>query len=152
MTTEEPQPGPDRGGPFLKSAFLCELVLREADGRRTFVRSVNRVTHLSEEPVPFVWDIIAVIGIIPGSSARRLAVNLLVETPEGRMTALSEAPAVHEVESGYLGATLEARLRMQLTMRGWHWLHVEVNGETLTQMPFEVRYEPPGPGSTMATE
>ena len=74
-----------RGGPFVKSALLCEKVLHERDGVLSYVRVVDRVVRTDQRPdapeglEAFQHSLVAALSFVSGDARGRHTVTLELE-------------------------------------------------------------------------
>ena len=141
-------------GPYVKAAFFCDQVLREADGVISPIRIVDRLTHTERGPQapedmpPFSYRLFAVVMLVPGRARGRHAVRLELENPAGELRLLSEHDLLFEGEDR--NVVLVAEIRATLTLEGLHWLHVSFDGSELTRSPLRVIYQRIGASGSAA--
>jgi hypothetical protein len=135
---------PFETGPYLKTAFFCEKVLREADGVMSFIRVVDRVTITATGPdapetMPKTpYNITAVIALASGQSRGRHEIRIEPEEPSG----LKKTPflATVQMEGEDRGANVIVNMLFTFEMEGLYWFHVYFDDTLLTKMPFRMMY------------
>ena len=140
-----------RGGPFVKSALLCEKVLHERDGVLSYVRVVDRVVRTDQRPdapeglAPFQHSLVAALSFVSGDARGRHTVTLELEPPSGLKKSLATVDL--QFEGGHKSAAIAAQLNLTIDTEGVHWIHVSLDGEPVSQIPLEVVYQrKPGGG------
>lgn len=141
-----------RGGPYIRSALLCEKVLQERDGVISHIRVVDRIMRTDsradapESLEAFQHQLMASLSFVSGEARGRHTVALELEPPSGLKKNLASVDL--QFEGGHKSATMAAQLNLSLESEGVHWIHVSLDGEQVTQIPFEVVYRrTPGSGS-----
>lgn len=133
-----------RGGPFVRSALLCEKVLQERDGVVSYIRVVDRVTRTDRRPdapesmEPFQHSTHAAISFVSGDARGRHTVVMELEPPSGLKKQIASVDI--QFEGGNKAAAIAAQLNITLDAEGVHWIHVLLDGQPMTQIPLEVQY------------
>ena len=102
-----------RGGPFVKSALLCEKVLHERDGVLSYVRVVDRVVRTDQRPdapeglAPFQHSLVAALSFVSGDARGRHTVTLELEPPSGLKKSLATVDL--QFEGGHKSAAIAAQ-------------------------------------------
>ncbi len=141
-----------RGGPFVRSALLCEKVLQERDGVMSYIRVIDRVMRTDRRPdapenlEPFQHSMYAALSFVAGDARGRHTVVMEIEPPNGLKKQIASIDV--QFEGGNKAAAIAALLNITLDAEGVHWIHVLLDGEPITQIPLEVQYRrAPGQGA-----
>jgi hypothetical protein len=135
---------PDSVKPYLTAAFLCEHVLQEKDGVVSAVRIVDIFyTEYPYQDIP-EGKIPATIvkGLLtfkggPGEYMTRIeVVDLTTQESQGR----TEMPV--PLKGGSYGYNIILKIPVALNTIGRYGINVEIDGEQLIQIPFEVKRKP----------
>lgn len=135
------------GGPYLQMAFFCEKILNEADGVKSFIRVVDRLTTTAAGPgapaqmPPTTYTPFLAIGIKSGGARGSHEIRLFREPPSGirdtdpllSLTALFEG---EERGQGIIGP-----VTMKLEQEGLYWFDLYVDDTLMTRIPFRVIYQ-----------
>jgi hypothetical protein len=140
-----------RGGPFIRSALLCEKVLQERDGVVSYIRVIDRVTRTDrrtdapETLEPFQHSMFAALSFVSGDARGRHTVVMEIEPPSGLKKQIASVDV--QFEGGNKAAAIAAQINITLDAEGVHWIHVLLDGAPTTQIPLEVQYRRvPGAG------
>ncbi len=146
---------PIAGGPYLTAAFLCEKVLREADGVLSAVRIVDRwnINGTTETlTAPAVIQASLVIMFKSGVYRGNAQLSIVPITPQTntRMQAIV-IPVLFEGEDDK-GISLVAPLAFPVQEDGTYWFEVSLAGQALparvlTAIPMRIAYLQIGPMS-----
>lgn len=142
----EVQAGSKPTGPFVAAAVFAEKVLREADGVKSLIRIVDRVTVSAVGPnppetlEPFEWESVIFIQLKPGQARGGTSYRILMESPNG-LTKEMASGSFNFVGGPNQGADLIAPVKIRFEYAGIYWFDVEIDGRILTRMPLEVLYE-----------
>ena len=141
-------------GPYLKGAFFCEKVLREADGVVSAIRIIDRLIISSAGPqapktmpeLPHQMN--ALIMLTSGQARATCEIKIVPEEPSG----LEKEPYIQSafLEGEDKGANLLINLRTIFKEPGLYWYKVYCNDSLMTKMPFRVIYGRTSAGSIKA--
>lgn len=132
-------------GPFVQSASLCEKVLQEKDGVISLIRIVDTVTQAATGQDPpdsmpsFAYTFKLALMLKAGEAIGRYQLVLKLEEPAGTYQQIGST-SIH-FEGGEKGFNLISDLSLGLKQEGIHWLHVYLDNDKLTSVPFRVRYQ-----------
>ena len=121
-----------RGGPFIRSAMLCEYVLHERDGVVSYIRVVDRVLRTDTRPdapatlEPFAHSLYAALSFVAGDARGRHTVSMQLEGPNGLKKELANIDL--QFEGSNKASAIAARLNLTLEAEGVHWIHVQLDG------------------------
>jgi len=134
-------------GPFLNAAFLCEKVLREANGVTSAIRIVDRINRgiigpeLKRDMEPFEYNLFLYLSLKSGSARGPMELVIRLEDPSGTSKSVSTQTLNFEGDDER-GATLVADLRLQLSLPGLHWFDIVLDRVRITRIPLRVVYQP----------
>lgn len=135
-------------GPYFLAALLCEKVLTEADGVKSIVRIIDRVTRTVTDPnpplemEPFDYDLHLFARFKSGETGRGgYRLKLSVEKPSKEITRAVEQTIFFEGEEDR-GVDVIANVGIRFEMQGIYWFHVYLNDVPLTKVPLRVIYLP----------
>ena len=132
-------------GPYVKAAFFCEQVLREADGVVSPIRVVDRVEQTAHGPEapdempPLSLRLYAVVMLVPGRTQGRHAVRLEVESPAGELRAIGAHDLMFEADDK--SVVLITEMNAIFSQEGLYWMKVSFDGEQVTRSPLRVIYQ-----------
>ena len=138
---------PFNQGPHLAAAFLCEKVLREADGVVSAIRIVDRVNHTvvgpnpPEEMEPFDYEFTLFISFKAGSARGPMALEIRAQKPSGTSSSPFRQTVNFEGDDER-GVNVIGSLKLRLDMAGLHWFDVFLDGHRVTRIPLRVVYLP----------
>lgn len=149
----------DRGGPYVKAAFLCDTVIEGKDGVSSYIRVVDTLTVqtrliISREPQADVeeselptelpdgstvhaWLVLSFAG---GGARRRSPLKLRMQTPDGLVRDMAEDLDVHFDGRLNSSVNLHVDLDMRVRQEGLYSILVHLDSDLITRVPFEVRY------------
>lgn len=134
-------------GPFLGAAFLCEKVLREADGVISAIRIVDRINRstigpeLRKEMEPFDHNLFLLLMFKSGSARGGMELIIRLEDPSGA----SKSPLTQTINfegDDERGTNVVADLRLRIEMAGLHWFDIVLDDVRVTRIPLRVVYLP----------
>jgi hypothetical protein len=140
-------------GPYLSIALLCEKVLEEKDGVRSFIRVVDRITASATGPepptelIPFNVQLIGAFVLKAGEARGRYALKLRPHDPSGHAMGEAEVPINFSGPANH-GWQHFVPVNLQVEHEGIYWfdvLFVDPRAETeevLTRLPLEILYQP----------
>lgn len=131
-------------GPYLKTAVLCERVLREADGVPSLIRIVDRIIHTRSGPdapiemPPLSHNLIAFVSVTSGQARGSYEIRIELEEPSG----LRKPPMISTVlfEGEDKGVNLVLNMAATFEYQGLYWFNVYLDDKLLTKMPLRVIY------------
>lgn len=151
------------GGPYLKQAFLCEMVIEAKDGAMSYIRVIDRIAvraQLIAMPLPpgsgpsgspvLPPDTLPestfrgwlVVGFVAGKTRGRTALNVQLETPDGIVHDMLMQPLDLNFDGRpHHANTAHIQLEMKLTSEGLHWIRVLLDNQEHTRIPLEVTYQ-----------
>lgn len=142
--------GSARRGPFVRAAFFCDSVIREAgSGRTTFVGCFDRAIvtdsatsqeNAASDDRAATLSALLVVELVAENGPSEAEVRLRLETPDGEVRDVGES-ALLDLSGRFASARGEIRAELTLSQGGLHWVHILVGGQPATQVPFEVRTE-----------
>lgn len=157
MTTTNP--GARGGRPFVRGAFFCETVVEGKDGTNTYVRTIDRFTVQAQiiasgapppgTPIPSLPDSLpestftgVFVVMLVGAGARgRVSLTVEIETPDGLRQSFAGPIDLPFDGREHQGVNVHMSMRLQVRNEGIHWMHVQLDGVTVTQSPIEVAYQ-----------
>lgn len=131
-------------GPYLAAAFLCEKVLKEADGVVSAIRIIDRTTiNVGPEapetmpPIPIQTRALIILksGIIRGS----YELKIKVANPAGKETHIVTLPVL--LEGDERGVNFDLHLNFIVPEQGLYWFGVYLQDQLLTKIPLRVLYQ-----------
>lgn len=143
-------------GPFLSAAFLCEKVLREADGVTSAIRIVDRINRgtigpeLKRDMDPFEYNLFLYLSLKSGSARGTMELVIRLEDPSATSKPVHTQTINFEGDDER-GANIIADLRLRLSLQGLHWFDIFLDGVRITRIPLrvvylpQIRQAPPGP-------
>lgn len=150
---------PERGGPFLSAALICEKVLEEKDGVKSAVRIIDRVIHTvvgtrpPDEMEPFDYEATLLIRLKSGWARGAYAIRINLIKPSGESPMPLQQRVNFEGEEDR-GVDIVGKMRIKFDQTGIYWFKIYLNDTFLTQVPLRVVYMPqvmqvpsPPPGS-----
>jgi hypothetical protein len=131
-------------GPYLKTAVLCERVLREADGVPSLIRIVDRIIHTRSGPdapiemPPLSHNLTAFVSLTSGQARGSYEIRIELEEPSG----LRKPPMISTVlfEGEDKGVNLVLNMAATFEYQGLYWFNVYLDDKLLTKMPLRVIY------------
>ena len=133
-------------GPYLAAAVICEKVLSEGDQVLSLIRLVDRFTIHAQgpgapsAPPQVILGFSVVISLKAGRARGRHPVTLELDHPTGKRAKVFEQD-VNFRGGDDSGTNLIAEMRLTLRDPGLHWIHVTVDGQEMTRIPFTLEYE-----------
>ena len=135
-------------GPYFLAALLCEKVLNEADGVKSVIRIIDRVTRTvigpdpPAEMEPFDYDLNLFARFKSGETGRGgYKLKLSVEKPSKEITRVGDQTIFFEGEEDR-GVDVIVSVRIKFEMQGIYWFHLYLNDVPLTKVPLRVLYLP----------
>jgi hypothetical protein len=131
-------------GPYLKTAVLCERVLREADGVSSLIRIVDRIIHTRTGPdapvemPPVSYNLTAFISLTSGQAKGSYDVKIELEEPSGIRKSPMASTVLFEGEDK--GVNLVLNVAATFQYQGLYWFNVYLDDKLLTKMPLRVIY------------
>lgn len=131
-------------GPFVQTACLCDMVIRDDSGSLSLIRIVDAITHTQAGPTPpkslppFQHLLKLVIMLKSGTAIGRHELKIIPELPTAE---LKDAMTftVH-LEGEDKGHNVIVNLGFQFEHEGLHWFKVYFDDEILTSIPVRVVY------------
>jgi len=144
-------------GPFLSVACLCEKLLQEADGVKSAIRIVDRLTIQAAGPQPptempvIPYKVVLFIRFKSGRARGPMSLQVTVVNPAGESKSIVNSTVMFEGEDDR-GIDAVCNLSMEFKQAGIYWFYIDLDGVNLTRLPFRVVYLPqitpaPYPGS-----
>ena len=134
-------------GPYLSAAFLCEKVLKEADGVKSAIRIIDRVTHrftredATQAAEKFVFPLTLFIRFKAGASRGPMQLAIRLENPSGEALRPIDQTIVFEGEDDR-GIDVAVNLTIEFDQGGMYWFDVSLEGERVTRVPLRIIYMP----------
>jgi hypothetical protein len=132
-------------GPYVQAALFADMILEDKTGTLSAIRIIDRITHVVGGPnppddmPPVNRQLNALIALKPGGARGRQNFKLWQESPDGQRTVVGEG-TFHFAGAPNTGANLQLVLNVTFRQEGVFYFDVEVEGQLLTRMPVEVRY------------
>jgi len=145
--TEESNTEHFNQGPHLAAAFLCEKILKEADGVISAVRIVDRINHTAvgpnppEEMQPFDHELTLYVSFKAGSARGPIPLEIRMQKPSGA-TASPFRSTLNFEGDDERGVNVVAIMKLHLETPGLHWFDVFLGGHRVTRIPLRVVYLP----------
>jgi hypothetical protein len=132
---------PITSGPYLSAAFLCEKVLREADGVFSFIRVVDKwtVTGTTQTMLPTVIQANLVVLLKSGIHRGSSQITITPTTPSGVLMPAIEVPLIFEGDDDH-GSGFNAPIGFPAQESGLYWFDVSLDGQAITKIPLRVAY------------
>ena len=136
-----------QSGPFLSAAFLCEKLLQEADGIKSAIRIVDRLTIQAAGPQPpaempaFPYQVVLFLRFKSGRARGPMSLEVRVVNPAGESKPLTNETLMFEGEDDR-GIDAVCNVSIKLQQAGIYWFYIDLEGVTLTRVPFRVIYLP----------
>jgi hypothetical protein len=142
------------GGPYVRTAALCERVLQEKDGVLSIIRLIDRFTITTSGPAapaempPASVQFTIVVGLTSGELRGKYNLRIVPTTPTGRK--LPELSAGVLLEGEDRGVNVVLNGQMPATEEGLYWFDVYTEQQLLTRIPLRLVYQrlsqgqPPG--------
>lgn len=140
-------------GPYVRAALFAESIIEEKNGVKTIVRVIDRSTATIEGPDPpadmptLGRQLNALISLKPGEARGRQSWKLVMERPDGQRLDVGQG-TIHFDGGPGRGVDLVMTLQLTFEQEGLYWFDFQIDGSTLTRMPFEVLYNRLETGST----
>jgi len=134
-------------GPYLSAALLCEKVLQEADGIKSAIRIIDRVTRVAAMPnppaemEPFEYDINLLIKLKVGMVRGTHSIQIRLVKPSGESPPPIDQTALFEGEDDR-GVDIVVNMHLKFEMPGTYWFDISYDGNRLTKIPLRVIYIP----------
>ena len=134
-------------GPYLVAAQLCERVLTEADGVKSVIRIVDRISRqqfgptISAEMEPFEYELFIFVQFKAGSARGPMVFELKMVKPSGESPNPLKSTINFEGEDDR-GVDIVMRMKIKFDLAGLYWFYVSLNDTNLTRMPLKVIYIP----------
>ena len=132
-------------GPFLSAAFLCEKLLQEADGVKSAIRIVDRLTIQTAGPEPPTempetpYTVVLFVRFKSGRARGPMTLQVTLANPAGESKSIVNKPVMFEGEDDR-GVDAICNMSMKLKHAGIYWFYVGLDGVNLTRVPFRVIY------------
>ena len=135
---------PFEQGPYLKTAVLCQHVLREKDDVPSLIRIIDRITHTRTGPdaptemPPISYNLTAFISLTSGEARGSHEVKIELEEPSGLRKPSMASTVLFEGEDK--GVNLVLNIAATFEYQGLYWFNVYLDDTLLTKMPLRVIY------------
>jgi hypothetical protein len=132
------------GGRYLAAAFLCEKILREADGAISCIRIFDK--YMIPEPAEGAItriDFSVFISFRSGMFRGPASVKIRPVTPSGTSLPQMEFP-VHFEGDDERGVFVMLNMGFQPQENGLFWFDVLLDEELITRMPLRIVFLRPG--------
>jgi hypothetical protein len=133
------------GGPYLSAALLCEKVLAEAEGVKSAIRIIDRITRTAvgpeppEQMKPFTHQLYFLVRLKSGSARGPKNLEIRLTKPSGESPPSARQTVNFEGEDDR-GLDVVAEMQMELDQVGLYWFDVYLDNERLTRVPLRVVY------------
>lgn len=138
---------PFETGPYLSAALICEKVLIEADGVKSAIRIVDRVTRQAfgpnppEEMAPWDYDIYMFLRFKSGRARGPMTLEIQPEKPSGEYVPSQKMTIIFEGEDDR-GIDSIGQVRLKVDQVGIYWFNVILKGVRITRIPLRIIYVP----------
>ncbi len=136
---------PFEQGPYLKTAVLCEHVLREKDDVPSLIRIIDRIIHTRTDPdapiemPPVSYNLRAFISLTSGEARGSHELKIELEEPSGlRKPPMMVSTVLFEGEDK--GVNLVVNMATTFEYQGLYWFNLYLDDKLLTKMPLRVIY------------
>src|SRR5215218_10313567 len=119
-----PNMAPDRSGPHLQAALICERALQEQDGVITAVRIIDRVQFLippDGEPTP--QQLTLLLALKAGGARGSFSLEARLEKPSGEQIPFLPRASVF-LEGEERGVQLLVPMLFAPEMEGLYWIDI----------------------------
>ena len=143
MSTEE------LGGPYVRSAMLCQLVMHEDNGMESLIRCLDR-TFFTIQPntePDLTWHYVLHLAFVPGffEGNLRLQVDLLY--PSGGSHSMFTQTMLFESKDKPVRVAINMSVKVK--EQGLHWYTVKLGDAEVTRVPWRVIFQyPPNQAKT----
>lgn len=133
-------------GPYLRAAFICEKILEERDGVRSFIRRIDRIQVQASGPdAPDTMPsgrvgFTTYVSFVQGEARGNVNVEIKLEPPSVVDTKTLWAGTLDFAGGIGQGHDIVLNTRLDVTQSGLYWLDVYVEGERLTRTPLRISY------------
>jgi hypothetical protein len=133
-------------GPYLTAAFLCERIIEEKDGVKSFVRVVNRIVSSARGPeVPERMPPIPVrlslyLSMRTGNKSGKHEIRISFLRPDNTAAGPQLVQSVNLEPPESRGIDLAINLNLMLDQEGVYWFDVFFDGLRMTRIPLSVLY------------
>lgn len=133
-------------GPYLQAAFICERVLEEKDGVKSYIRVVDRLMIQAQGPAapeempPFETSITAVLIFKAGDATGSVPMKLTLTKPSGLTTPEPVWQGSVHFEGGVRGQEIRLGIRTKFEESGPYWFNLYVGERLATRFPLEIIY------------
>jgi hypothetical protein len=135
---------PSEQGPYLKTAVLCQHVLREIDNVPSLIRIIDRITHTRTGPdaplemPPVSYNLTAFISLTSGEARGSHEISIELEEPSGLRKPSMTGTVLFEGEDK--GVNLVLNIATTFEHQGLYWFNVYLDDKLLTKIPLRVIY------------
>lgn len=133
-----------REGPFIQIACFCEMTIEDKQGVLSLIRIIDTVNHqiMGRSPPqnmqPFDYPLKLVLTLKSGKAKGRYEVSIVPELPSRIKDSAANISA--HLGGEERGTNMIIDFRYRFTQEGLYWIHIYLEDDHLTSIPFSVKY------------
>lgn len=129
------------GGPFIRTAVICEKVLVEGDGVRSLVRMLDTIiiTGEAHSLPPGLLKFFMIVEFKSGDAKGKKTVSIRCSSPSGDASFSSDNDV--DFQGGEQGPLVQAEVLFGLKESGIYWFSVLLDKRLITKIPLKISYQ-----------